>query len=113
MFKVEVLIQPYKLDEVRAALEKFQVPGILVTEGCDYGASAAIQSTYRGSQYSVAIPRTRVEALVSSLQVDDVVEAVLQAARTAFSADDGTVVIYEVADAIRIRDGERIRFALQ
>jgi nitrogen regulatory protein PII len=110
MFKVEALIQPHKLDEVCATLAAFQIPSVIVTEARDHGAAAVIKSTYRGSEWSAAVPRTKVEVLVSSLLVDDVVDALLAAARTQTSADDGTVVVYPVAEAIRIRDGQRAAY---
>lgn len=112
MFKVEALIQPYKLDEIQTALQEFKTAGIIVTEASDYAPSATIKSTYRGSEYRVAVPRTKVEVLVSSLQVDEVVETILRVARTPSPLHDGIVVAYEVADAIRIHDGERVNFAL-
>jgi len=110
MFKVEALIQPFKLDEVCCALAAFQIPSVIVTEARDHGASAIVKSTYRGSEWSAAVPRTKVEVLVSSLLVDDVVDALLRAARTQLSTDDGTVVVYPLAEAIRIRDGERAAY---
>ena len=110
MFKVEALIQPHKLDEVCCALAAFQILNVIVSEARDHGASAIVKSTYRGSEWSAAVPRTKVEVLVSSLLVDDVVDALLVAARTHTAADDGSVVVYPVADAIRIRDGERAAY---
>ncbi len=110
MFKVEALIQPHKLDEVCGALAAFHIPSVIVTEARDHGPSVAIKSTYRGSQWTAAVPRAKVEVLVSSLLVDDVVDALLRAARTQLAADDGTVMVYPLADAIRIRDGERAAY---
>jgi len=110
MFKVEALIQPFKLDEVCCALAAFQIRSVIVTEARDHGVSAIIKSTYRGSEWSAAVPRTKVEVLVSSLLVDDVVDALLRAARTQLATDDGTVVVYPLAEAIRIRDGERAAY---
>jgi nitrogen regulatory protein P-II 1 len=110
MFKVEALIQPHKLDEVCGALAAFQIPSVVVTEARDHGPSAAVKSTYRGSEWTAAVPRVKVEVLVSSLLVDDVVDMLLASARTQVAADDGTVVVYPVADAIRIRDGERAAY---
>jgi nitrogen regulatory protein P-II 1 len=112
MFKVEALIQPHKLDEVCCALAVFQIPSVIVSEARDHGPSAAVKSTYRGSEWTAAVPRVKVEVLVSSLLVDDVVDALLAAARTQLAVDDGTVVVYPVADAIRIRDGECVSVTL-
>jgi nitrogen regulatory protein P-II 1 len=110
MFKVEALIQPHKLDEVCCALAAFEIPSVIVTEARDHGPSAAVKSTYRGGEWTAAVPRTKVEVLVSSLLVDEVVDALLEAARTHLAADDGTVVVYPVADAIRIRDCARAAY---
>ena len=110
MFKVEALIQPHKLDGVCRALAAFEIPSVIVTEARDHGSSAAVKSTYRGSHWTAAVPRTKVEVLVSSLLVDEVVDALLAAARTQLAADDGTVVVYPLAEAIRIRDGERAAY---
>jgi nitrogen regulatory protein P-II 1 len=110
MFKVEALIQPHKLDEVCATLAAFQIPSVVVTEARDHGPAAAVKSTYRGSEWIAAVPRAKVEVLVSSLVVDEVVDALLAAARTQGAADDGIVVVYPVAEAIRIRDGQRAAY---
>src|SRR5579862_9734894 len=109
MFKVEALIQPCKLDEVCAAIAAFDIPRVIVTEVRDQGSAALIKSTYRGCEWSAAVPWIKVELLVSSLRVDEVVEGLLNAARTDLRADDGTLIVSEVSDAIRIRDGERVR----
>jgi len=77
MFKVEALIQSHRLDEVCAALTAFHLPSVIVSKARDHGPSAAVKSTYRGSQWTAAVPRAKVEVLVSSLFVDDVVDALL------------------------------------
>jgi len=110
MFKVEALIQSHRLDEVCAALTAFHLPSVIVSKARDPGPSAAVKSTYRGSQWTAAVPRAKVEVLVSSLLVDDVVDALLAAARTHLAADDGTVVVFPLAEAIRIRDGQRAAY---
>ena len=110
MFKVEALIQPHKLDDVCCALAAFQIRSVIVSEARDHGPAGAVKSTYRGSEWTAAVPRVKVEVLVSSLLVDDVVDALLAAARTQLAADDGTVVVYPLAEAIRIRDGERAAY---
>ena len=83
---------------------------MIVSEARDHGPSAAVKSTYRGSQWTAAVPRAKVEVLVSSLLVDDVVDALVAAARTHLAADDGTVVVFPLAEAIRIRDGQRAAY---
>ena len=83
---------------------------MIVSEARDHGPSAAVKSTYRGSQWTAAVPRAKVEVLVSSLLVHDVVDALVAAACTHLAADDGTVVVFPLAEAIRIRDGQRAAY---
>ena len=112
MMKIEALIQPFTLDEVKTALAPLGLPGIMISEVFEYGASAAVKATYRGVEYRVDAPKVKLEILASSLQVDEVTEALLRAARTTGPGTDGTILIYEVADAIQIRSGDRIKFAV-
>ena len=111
MIKIEALIQPFTLDEVKAALRPFAVYGITISEVFHYGGAAPLKGMYRGHEYSMDTPKMKLEILASSLQTDEIVDALLHAARTKGPGDDGTVLIYEVADAIRIRSGARVQFA--
>lgn len=112
MVKVEAYIQPAKLADVRAALLDLDVVGIALSEVLGHGGGSSQKVVYRGAKYSVESPMTKLEMLVSSLQVDEVVDAISRAARTDSAGDDGTILIYEVADAIRVRTKERVEVAL-
>lgn len=111
MVKIEAYIQPFKLADVRAALQDFDIVGIAISEVSSHGGSSARKVVYRGAEYCAECPMTKLELLTSSLQVDEVVEAIVRAARTNSSWDDGTILIYEVADAIKIRTRERVELA--
>jgi nitrogen regulatory protein PII len=76
------------------------------------GGSCGLKAVYRGGEYQVDVPRVKLEMVVSSHRVDDVIEAISRAARTGIEGDDGTVLVYEIMDAIRIRNGRRMEFAL-
>jgi nitrogen regulatory protein PII len=110
MIKIEAFIQPFKLADVRAALQDFDVVGIAISEVSSQGGSSR-KVVYRGAEYCAECPMTKIELLTSSLQVDEVVEAISRVARTDSSWDDGTILIYEVADAIKIRTRERVELA--
>jgi nitrogen regulatory protein PII len=109
MIKIEAIVQPFKLDSVRLALDGLGIEGITISHVLDHGGPKGLKAVYRGAEYYVDVPRVKLEMLVSSLQTDDVIEAVLQAARTNGPGDDGTIVITEIADAISVRTGERVR----
>src|SRR5579863_3873889 len=102
MFKIEAFIQPFKLADVRASLEDLGVIGLAISEVMSQGGPCARKVVYRGAEYCVESPLTKLEMLVSSLQVDEAVKAISRAARTGSSEDDGTILIYEVLDAIKI-----------
>jgi nitrogen regulatory protein PII len=112
MVKIEAFIQPFKLEDVKAALKPFSIPGVMISEVFESGGAAPLQVVYRGHQYVMDAPKMKLELLVSSLQAEEVVEALTLAARTEGRGDDGIVLIHELADAIRIRSGARVEFAL-
>ena len=112
MVKVEAIIQPFKLDEVKAALASLGVEGVTILHVLDQGGSAGLKAVYRGGQYYVDVPKVKLEMVVSSLRADEVIDALSHAARTGMPGDDGTILVYEIADAVRIRNGRRMEFAL-
>ena len=104
---VTAIIKPFKLDDVRAALSEIGVSGMTVTEVKGFGRQRGHTELYRGAEYVVDfVPKTRVEVAVRSELVDQVVEAVLKAAKTG-KVGDGKIFIAELAQAVRIRTGER------
>jgi nitrogen regulatory protein PII len=111
MVKIEAVIQPFKLDEVKAALEGIGVECTTTSEALEHGARAAHKGFYRGAEYRIDSPRVKVEIVTFADRADEVIEALSRAARTRASADDGVILVYEVADAIRISTGARLQFA--
>jgi nitrogen regulatory protein P-II 1 len=107
MKKVEAIIKPFKLDEVKEALHDIGVSGITVTEAKGFGRQKGHTELYRGAEYIVDfLPKVRLEVVVDDGQVDRVVEAIATAARTG-RIGDGKIFVCPVEQAYRIRTGER------
>jgi nitrogen regulatory protein P-II 1 len=106
MKKVEAIIKPFKLDEVKEALHEIGVSGITVTEAKGFGRQKGHTELYRGAEYIVDfLPKVRLEVVVDDAQVDRVVEAIATAARTG-RIGDGKIFVSTIERAIRIRTGE-------
>jgi nitrogen regulatory protein PII len=106
MKKVEAIIKPFKLDEVKERLAEIGVHGMTVTEVKGFGRQRGHTELYRGAEYVVDfVPKTRIEVAVKDGLVDQVVEAIVGAARTG-KVGDGKIFITNVERAIRIRTGE-------
>jgi nitrogen regulatory protein PII len=107
MKKVEAVIKPFKLDEVKEALHEIGVSGITVTEAKGFGRQKGHTELYRGAEYIVDfLPKVRLEVVVDDGQVERVVEAIANAARTG-RIGDGKIFVTPVETAVRIRTGER------
>ena len=107
MKKIEAVIKPFKLDEVKEALQEVGLKGMTVTEVKGFGRQKGHTELYRGAEYVVDfLPKVKIELVVDDALVDRAVEAIQQAAKTD-RIGDGKVFISAVADAIRIRTGER------
>jgi len=107
MKKVEAIIKPFKLDEVREALNEVGVSGITVTETKGFGRQKGHTEFYRGAEYVVDfLPKLKLEVVTPDGQLDRVVEAITGAANTN-KIGDGKIFISTVEEAIRIRTGER------
>ncbi len=101
------VIKPFKLDDVRGALEKFGVQGMTVSEASGYGRQRGHTEVYRGAEYTVdLVPKVRLEVLVDDADIADVVEVVLKSAQTG-KIGDGKVWVIPVDTAVRVRTGER------
>ena len=106
MKKVEAVIKPFKLDEVKEALSGAGVQGITVTEVKGFGRQRGHTELYRGAEYVVDfLPKVKLEIIVKDDQVDAVTEAIAVAAKTG-RIGDGKIFVTEVTDVIRIRTGE-------
>jgi nitrogen regulatory protein P-II 1 len=105
--KVEAVIKPFKLDEVKEALHEVGVSGITVTEAKGFGRQKGHTELYRGAEYVVDfLPKVRLEIIVDDDQVERVVEAIANAARTG-RIGDGKIFVSAIESAVRIRTGER------
>ena len=106
MKKIEAIIKPFKLDDVREALSDVGVQGITVTEVKGFGRQKGHTELYRGAEYVVDfLPKVKLEVVVSDDILDAVIEAVEKAAKTG-KIGDGKVFVYKVEQALRIRTGE-------
>ncbi|WP_026785168.1 P-II family nitrogen regulator [Pleomorphomonas koreensis] len=103
---VMAIIKPFKLDEVRDALNALGVHGLTVTEVKGYGRQKGHTEIYRGAEYAVSfLPKLKVEVAVATDQVDKVVEAIATAAKTG-QIGDGKIFVTSIEHAVRIRTGE-------
>jgi nitrogen regulatory protein P-II 1 len=107
MKKIEAIIKPFKLDEVKEALHEIGVSGITVTEAKGFGRQKGHTELYRGAEYVVDfLPKVKLEVVVDDGLADRVVEAITAAAQTG-RIGDGKIFILPVEGAVRIRTGER------
>jgi nitrogen regulatory protein P-II 1 len=106
MKKIEAIIKPFKLDDVKAALNDLGVQGMTVTEVKGYGRQKGHTEIYRGAEYVVDfVPKVKIEIVVPADMTDKVVEAITAAAKTG-KLGDGKIFVSPVEQAIRVRTGE-------
>ena len=104
---ITAVLKPFKLDDVKTALEAFGVQGMTVSEVQGYGRQRGHTEVYRGAEYTVAfVPKVRIEVLVDDADVGDVLEVMAKAAHTG-SIGDGKVWSTPVDEVVRVRTGER------
>ncbi len=112
MKKIEAIIKPFKLDEVKKALNDIGVTGMTVTEVKGYGRQKGHKEIYRGAEYQVDfLPKIKIEIVVAQSMVEEVVGKILESARTG-KIGDGKIFVIPVDGAIRVRTGESGRDAL-
>ncbi len=106
MKKIEAIIKPFKLDEVKDALNEIGIQGMTVTEVKGFGRQRGHTELYRGAEYVVDfVPKTRIEVAVRSDLVDQVIEAIMKSAKTG-KVGDGKIFVTDIERVIRIRTGE-------
>lgn len=107
MKKVEAIIKPFKLDEVKAALSQVGVAGLTVTEVRGFGRQKGHKEQYRGTEYTVdLVPKTKIEIVVADTAVAAAIEAISRAARTG-EIGDGKIFVSSLEQVVRIRTGEK------
>ena len=107
MKKIEAIIQPFKLDEVKEALKGIGVEGMTISEVRGYGRQKGHTEVYRGREYNIDfLPKIKLEMIVADSRLEEILGVLTKAARTG-KIGDGKVFVYNVAEAIRIRNDDR------
>lgn len=112
MKKIEAIIRPFKLEEVKEVLVEEGIRGLTISEVRGYGRQKGHTETYRGSEYRIEfVPKIKIEVVVEDSQVEKIVDAILKTGKTG-QVGDGKIFIYNVEDVVRIRTGESGKDAL-
>jgi|SRR6185369_13563437 nitrogen regulatory protein P-II 1 len=112
MKKIDAIIQPFKLDEVKAALIALGIDGMTISEVRGHGRQKGHKEAYRGQEYQVdLLPKIKLEMVVPSSRSEEVIQALTRAAQTG-KIGDGKIFVSDIAEAIRIRNGDRGEAAL-
>ena len=112
MKKIEAIVKPFKLDEVKEALHEIGLQGMTVTEAKGFGRQKGHTELYRGAEYVVDfLPKVKIEIVIEDGLVERTIEAIQQAAHTG-RIGDGKIFVTDIEDAIRIRTGEKGRDAV-
>ena len=107
MKKIEAIIQPHKMEDVKEALKAIGVDGMTITEVRGHGRQKGHKEVYRGMEYQVdLLPKIKVEMIVPDARLDEITRTLAQAARTG-KIGDGKIFVYEAVEAIRIRNDDR------
>jgi nitrogen regulatory protein P-II 1 len=112
MKKIEAIIQPFKLEDVKEALKGIGIDGMTVGEVRGHGRQKGHKETYRGQEYQVdLLPKVKLEMVVPASRLEEVIQCVMAAARTG-KIGDGKIFVYDVTEAVRIRNEDRGETAL-
>ena len=107
MKKIEAIIQPFKLEDVKEALKNVGIDGMTISEVRGHGRQKGHKEVYRGQEYNVdLLPKIKFELVVSDDRLDEVLDTITAAARSG-KIGDGKIFVYEMVEAIRIRNGDR------
>ena len=112
MKKVEAIVQPFKMEEVKEALKAIGIDGMTITEVRGHGRQKGHKEVYRGQEYNVdLLPKVKFELVIADARLEEVISALTASARTG-KIGDGKIFVFDVAEAVRIRNGDRGEAAL-
>ena len=112
MKKVEAIVQPFKMEEVKEALKAIGVDGMTISEVRGHGRQKGHKEVYRGQEYNVdLLPKVKFELVISDARLEEVISALTDSARTG-KIGDGKIFVFDVGEAVRIRNGDRGEAAL-
>ncbi|MDD5154017.1 MAG: P-II family nitrogen regulator [Thermodesulfobacteriota bacterium] len=107
MKKIEAIIKPFKIDEVKDALSQIGIKGMTITEVKGFGRQKGHKEVYRGAEYVVDfVPKIKIEVVIDDVMVERVVETIIKSAKTG-KIGDGKIFVYSIDEVIRIRTGEK------
>src|SRR5580704_13237862 len=107
MKKIEAIVQPFKMEEVKEALKNIGIDGMTISEVRGHGRQKGHKEVYRGQEYNVdLLPKVKFELVVTDARLDEALDTITNAARSG-KIGDGKIFVYDVAEAIRIRNGDR------
>jgi nitrogen regulatory protein P-II 1 len=107
MVKIEAIVQPLKLDEVRGALADLGITGVTIVSVLNHSGPPGLKARYRGGEYYAEVPKVKLEMVVSSDDAEEVIDVISRATRSGVPGDDGMILVSEIAEAIRLRNGTR------
>ena len=112
MKKIEAIVRPEKVDDIRKALEKAGYPGVTITEVEGHGKQKGVTQQWRGETYRVAfLPKVKLEIVVADADVERIIQAITKGAKTG-TVGDGKIFVSEIKEVVRIRTGDRGEEAL-
>ena len=112
MKKIQAIIKPFKLDEVRDALQEIDVAGVTVTEAKGFGRQKGHTELYRGAEYVVDfLPKVKIELVVDDKKYKEAIDVIIKHSNTG-KIGDGKIFVYDISEAIRIRTGEKGKDAI-
>jgi nitrogen regulatory protein P-II 1 len=112
MKKIEAIVQPFKMEEVKEALKGIGIDGITISEVRGHGRQKGHKEVYRGQEYNVdLLPKVKFEVVIPDARLDEVLAAITAAARSG-KIGDGKIFVFDVAEVIRIRNGDRGELAI-
>jgi nitrogen regulatory protein P-II 1 len=107
MKKIEAVVQPFRMEEVKEALKNIGIDGMTISEVRGHGRQKGHKEVYRGQEYNVdLLPKVKFELVIPDTRLDEVVDCITNAARSG-KIGDGKIFVYDLRDAIRIRNGDR------